>query len=45
MVGPLITGLVFEELGGSAIVLLFAAIWLAFVAVSVLFRKDDPRAR
>jgi predicted MFS family arabinose efflux permease len=45
LVGPLITGNVFSSFGGSAIVFLFAGIWLIFVIVSVLFRKDDPRAR
>ncbi len=45
VVGPLFTGRVFSAFGGSAIVVLFAGIWLAFVIVSVVFRKDDPRAR
>lgn len=45
VVGPLLTGRVFSAFGGSAIVVLFAGIWLAFVIVSVVFRKDDPRAR
>jgi MFS family permease len=45
VVGPLLTGAVFSAFGGSAIVFLFGGIWLTFVIVSVIFRKDDPRAR
>ena len=45
VVGPLLTGRVFAAFGGSAIVVLFAGIWLTFVIVSLVFRRDDPRAR
>ncbi len=45
VIGPFITGRIFATHGGDAIILLFAAIWLVFVAVSLVFRKDDPRLR
>lgn len=43
VVGPLITGEVFERFGGRSMVLLFASVWAGFVVLSLVFRKDDPR--
>ncbi|MGE3309733.1 MAG: MFS transporter [Limisphaerales bacterium] len=45
VVGPFITGRVFAASGGTAIILLFAALWVVFVAWSLVFRGDDPRVR
>lgn len=44
VVGPFITGRVFHAFGGSAILWLFAGLWIVFVLLSVVFREDDPRA-
>ena len=43
VLGPLITGRVFATWGGKAIILLFAALWGAFVLFSLVFRTEDPR--
>ena len=43
VVGPLVTGHVFARHGGPAIVVLFAGVWAAFAAFSLVFRNDDPR--
>jgi len=43
VIGPLVTGRVFAALGGSAILFLFAGLWVFFVAVSLVFRTEDPR--
>ena len=45
VVGPFLTGRVFHAFGGSAILWLFAGLWAVFVVLSVVFWKDDPRAR
>jgi MFS family permease len=45
VVGPFLTGRVFHAFGGSAILWLFAGLWAVFVALSLVFRSDDPRAR
>ncbi len=43
LVGPPISGTLFHRVTGDAMVLHFAAIWAAFVLVTILWRKDDPR--
>jgi MFS family permease len=43
VVGPFLTGRVFHAFGGSAILWLFAGLWAVFVALSLVFRRDDPR--
>ncbi len=43
VVGPFLTGRVFHVFGGSAILWLFAGLWAVFIALSLVFRKDDPR--
>lgn len=45
VVGPFLTGRVFHAFGGSAILWLFAGLWAVFVVLSLVFRRDDPRAR
>jgi MFS family permease len=43
LLGPLLSGLAFEQWGGEKILYLFAALWGAFVLVSWVFRRDDPK--
>jgi predicted MFS family arabinose efflux permease len=43
VIGPFLTGRVFHAFGGEAMLWLFAALWVVFVALSVVFRRDDPR--
>jgi MFS family permease len=43
LLGPLLSGLAFERWGGEKILYLFAALWGAFVLVSWVFRRDDPK--
>jgi len=43
LLGPLMSGFAFERWGGETILYLFAALWAAFVWVSWVFRRDDPR--
>lgn len=45
LVGPPITGRVLGSYGGRTMVLHFAAMWTAFVLLSIVFRSDDPRGR
>lgn len=44
LAGPPVSSVVFERAGGRAMLLHFAAMWAAFVAFTIAFRKDDPRA-
>lgn len=43
ILGPMTTGHVFAALGGKAIIVLFAGVWVLFVLFSLVFRTDDPR--
>lgn len=43
LLGPLLSGLAFERWGGEKILYLFAVLWGAFVLVSWVFRRDDPK--
>jgi MFS family permease len=45
LVGPKITGELFREIGGQGMLLHFGALWSAFVVLTVVFRRDDPRSR
>lgn len=45
LVGPPLTSVVFEARGGRAMLFSFAAMWGAFIALTIVFRRDDPRAR
>ena len=44
LVGPPLSSLLFTELGGAAMLLHLAAMWAGFVAFTVAFAGDDPRA-
>jgi MFS family permease len=44
LVGPPISSAVFEDRGGRAMLFHFAALWGCFIAATVVFRRDDPRA-
>jgi MFS family permease len=43
LVGPPISSLLFTRYGGEAMLFHLAALWAAFVALSVTFAADDPR--
>jgi len=43
LVGPPISGALFQRVSGSAMVLHFAILWILFVVATVFWRKDDPR--
>lgn len=45
LIGPPISGLLFTRSGGVTMLLHLAAIWVSFVAFTVVFAADDPRAR
>jgi MFS family permease len=45
LVGPKVSSLLFARWGGGAMLLHLAAMWLAFVVFTVIYRKDDPRFR
>jgi MFS family permease len=45
LVGPPISSVLFERLGGGAMLGHLAALWAAFVVFSIVFWKDDPAAR
>ncbi|HTJ84162.1 MAG TPA: MFS transporter, partial [Polyangiaceae bacterium] len=43
LVGPPISGALFQRVGGVAMVMHFAVLWAVFVIATVLWRRDDPR--
>ncbi|MBL8743650.1 MAG: MFS transporter [Myxococcales bacterium] len=43
LVGPPIAGALFTKLGGPAMITHFAVLWALFVALTIVFRRDDPR--
>ena len=45
LIGPPISGMLFTQGGGATMLLHLAALWVAFVAFTVVFAADDPRAR
>jgi MFS family permease len=45
LVGPPISSVIFTGFGGAAMLLHLAALWAGFVAFTVAFAADDPRAR
>lgn len=45
LIGPLISGLIFERFGGEKMLYHHAALWTAFVLFTVIFLLDDPAAR
>jgi MFS family permease len=44
LVGPPLSGLVFERAGGGAMLAVLGALWGGFVALAWLWRSDDPMA-
>lgn len=45
LLGPVVSGRIFERWGGGVMLLHIAALWTGFVVLSLLFRRDDPAAR
>lgn len=45
LLGPPISSLLFTRMGGGAMLFHLAALWGAFVLFTIVFAKDDPRAR
>lgn len=45
LLGPPIASQLFARLGGPAMLYHLAAIWIAFIFFSLVFARDDPRAR
>lgn len=45
LLGPPISSVFFSRWGGASMLLHLTAVWATFVLVSVVFAKDDPRAR
>ncbi len=42
LIGPPISSVLFERLGGAPMLHHLAALWCGFIAFTLLFRKDDP---
>ncbi len=45
LLGPPISSIIFQNLGGAAMLYHLAALWAAFVVFSIAFYRDDPVAR
>jgi predicted MFS family arabinose efflux permease len=45
LIGPLVSGVIFERFGGEKMLYHHAALWTAFVLFTVIFMLDDPAAR
>ena len=43
LVGPPVSGRLFEGVSGQAMIAHFAGLWLLFALATVIFRRDDPR--
>lgn len=43
LVGPPISGFLYERRGGGVMLLHFAAMWSIFVILTIIFRADDPK--
>jgi predicted MFS family arabinose efflux permease len=44
LIGPPISSVVFEGSGGPAMLYHFAAMWAFFIALTIVFRRDDPHS-
>ncbi len=42
LVGPVISGFIFERVSGQAMIAHFSLLWLAFAIFATVFAKDDP---
>jgi MFS family permease len=45
LLGPPVSSVLFDRWGGAMMLYHLAALWLAFIAFSIAFRRDDPAAR
>jgi MFS family permease len=45
LIGPPISSSIFQSHGGISMLYHLAALWAAFILFTVVFRRDDPRAR
>jgi MFS family permease len=45
LLGPAISSRIFERFGGVPMLYHLAAVWLAFIVFTMVFRRDDPRVR
>jgi MFS family permease len=45
LIGPPLSGMVFERIGGRTMIFHFSLLWLAFAIFATVFAKDDPAAR
>jgi MFS family permease len=45
LVGPILSGLLFDKVSGKVMIFHFSLLWLAFAAFATVYAKDDPRAR
>lgn len=45
LLGPAISSRIFERYGGVPMLYHLAAVWLGFIAFTVVYRRDDPRVR
>ncbi len=45
LIGPPLSGLIFERIGGKTMIFHFSLLWLAFAIFAFVFAKDDPAAR
>jgi predicted MFS family arabinose efflux permease len=43
--GPALSGRIYQAMGGPAMLYHLAAMWVAFVAFTIVFARDDPAAR
>lgn len=44
LLGPAVSGVLFTRYGGAMMLYQLAALWVGFVAFSIVFYRDDPRA-
>ncbi len=44
LLGPPISGVIITKWGGAAMLHHFAAMWVGFIVMSLVFRRDDPHA-
>ncbi len=45
LIGPPISGVLFTQSGGAAMLFHLAALWVSFVVLTIVFAADDPRSR
>jgi MFS family permease len=45
LLGPTVSGVIYTSKGGAAMLAHLVGIWIAFVLFTIVFFKDDPRAR